>query len=659
MTYGNGSVADNRVMQGAQTNNQCYFKNAALNSDMDSYTYNRVRQIVGDSTIATSATYANSSFTIFIRFNQKDGITVADVNGSFNGTNLTADSPASKGSGTISYDKETGAAKPTVTTPGTTNSNFTSSALQGGGSFNGNIGIKDYVEGSIETGDIIPEGGVYYVKVTSINVGENTGYEEKLVAGDPFPKTVNYNDVFVFGDYEYRYGNTIHTYDNSYDGNRLKGWGAIALDKTKQEYEPLLSKINGQDLVYLGCTYASCKQLNKAPTIPESVTYMVGTFYHCEQLKIAPTLPPNVDVISAAFYHCSNLTQAPAIPQTVTAMLSTFTFCKSLTVAPVLPSSLTHAENLFCGCYNLKTYVGNSSGNFDGYIIPATIDIAKRMFDGCVNIQGNITIHGNPSVYDDCFKSTNTIFLNGQSTILNELAATDGYTDLSVNDKVRVSGNISGAKIPVGGTYYVGVTVTTVGDYTGATKTYQAGSSFPSTVSTGDVYVYGDYEYRYNAYYFTATTWVIDETQNGWGVRALSRKEKEYSAILPSVNGKPITNLHDLFAGCPLFTTLPSNFIIPDTVTVTESMFYGCAGLTTLPDGFTIPSNVKNVKAMFYACTMFSGEIIINANPSNTTQCFYGASYPILITGNSTKLAEIAATDGYSDLSNNDKVRIK
>ena len=68
MTYGNGSVAENRVMQGAQTNNQCYFKNASLaGSDITGYTYNRVRQIVGDSTIATSATYANSSFTIFIK----------------------------------------------------------------------------------------------------------------------------------------------------------------------------------------------------------------------------------------------------------------------------------------------------------------------------------------------------------------------------------------------------------------------------------------------------------------------------------------------------------------------------------------------------------------------------------------------------------------
>ena len=143
MTYGNGSVAENRVMQGNQIdNNQCYLKNASLNGSQTGYLYNRIRQSIGDDVITTSATYANSSFTIFIRFNQKDGVTVADVNGSFNGTNLTADAPASKGSGTNTSikDPNTGSMKPgNPSNPqgGTTNTNYSSSALQGGGTFNG------------------------------------------------------------------------------------------------------------------------------------------------------------------------------------------------------------------------------------------------------------------------------------------------------------------------------------------------------------------------------------------------------------------------------------------------------------------------------------------------------------------------------------------
>lgn len=55
--------------------------------------------------------------------------------------------------------------------------------------------------------------------------------------------------------------------------------------------------------------------------------------------------------------------------------------------------------------------------------------------------------------------------------------------------------------IPEGGTYYVGVTSTQLGDYTGYTQKLEKGDEFPAISSPGDVYVYGDYEYRYNFTY--------------------------------------------------------------------------------------------------------------------------------------------------------------
>ncbi len=152
MTYGNGSVAHDRVISGTQLQEvQCYFKNASLNGNQTGYTYNRVRQSIGDDLITTSATYRNSSFTIFIIFNQKDNVTVADVNGSFNGTNLYVGAPSSKGSGTDDYivDVNTSTITPNGTDSGTQQVNYTSSDLSGGGNFSGvNIVIKDYMDGS-------------------------------------------------------------------------------------------------------------------------------------------------------------------------------------------------------------------------------------------------------------------------------------------------------------------------------------------------------------------------------------------------------------------------------------------------------------------------------------------------------------------------------
>ena len=148
MTYGNASVAKDRIMEGAQIeNNQCYLKNLT-------YLYNMVRQSFGNDVITASSTYKNSSFTIFIKFSQKDNVKVADVSGAFNGTNLTPDSQASKGSGTSAYDPSTGNAIQTEQNPGKTNVDFDSSALQGGGAI---TFIPDYKQ-HVNAKGTIPNG---------------------------------------------------------------------------------------------------------------------------------------------------------------------------------------------------------------------------------------------------------------------------------------------------------------------------------------------------------------------------------------------------------------------------------------------------------------------------------------------------------------------
>lgn len=216
--------------------------------------------------------------------------------------------------------------------------------------------------------------------------------------------------------------------------------------------------------------------------------------------------------------------------------------------------------------------------------------------------------------------------------------ASDTYTGdtycLGCNTLISAGSKIT-PKIPEGGTYYVGVTNTKLGVYTGATAIYTEGENFPDTVNTGDVYVYGDYEYRYNYYYFYSTngsyssTWrSVSDTNyvaakhtatNGWGVRVRENKS-EYQEMLSYINNEPVKNLVDTFAR----TIVKVAPVIPTTVICMYDTFYFCDYLTTAP---TIPSSVNTLNCAFTACPKLTGEIEINCSylRSNSQSIYDGA----------------------------------
>ena len=80
--------------------------------------------------------------------------------------------------------------------------------------------------------------------------------------------------------------------------------------------------------------------------------------------------------------------------------------------------------------------------------------------------------------------------------------------DLSEEDLSKI--------IPARAVYYIGVTSTTIGEYESATAKLVEKEKMPETVGENDVYVYGNYEYRYNKYY-NGSTWKTNtnETRNG------------------------------------------------------------------------------------------------------------------------------------------------
>ena len=213
------------------------------------------------------------------------------------------------------------------------------------------------------------------------------------------------------------------------------------------------------------------------------------------------------------------------------------------------------------------------------------------------------------------------------------------------------------------------------------------GDEFPDTVSTGDKYTYGDYEYCYNNYSSSGDGWYwkSDASQNGWGVKVIkNRNNTQYSEILSSINGKPITNLNYTFMGCRIeasptipitVTNMEGTFqncnsltdvkVIPDSVVNMNKTFFNCTALTTISN---IPSNVTNMNATFFNCTALTtvptipskvnimsgtfqdctslaGDLQIDANPSSYNNCFSGTVEEIYLRrGASNMKEEIAKT---------------
>ena len=234
----------------------------------------------------------------------------------------------------------------------------------------------------------------------------------------------------------------------------------------------------------------------------------------------------------------------------------------------------------------------------------------------------------------------------------------------------------AGNLIPAGAHYYIGLGETEVGDYSGATEVLNPGDPFPETVKNGDVYTFGDYEYKYN---YTTSGWGgwYEETSiNGWGVAVLSKTKSSYGSILNSINNKPITSITGTFADCTEMTTSPaipssvtsmeyaymasglvdaSSIVIPNGVTSLNCTFSDCYELTKAP---VIPAQIDDMSSAFENCTSIGdAPIIIHANPTTYHNCFWyiskgvgSGAKDLVFGGTSSMLAEIAQERNWSSV---------
>ena len=277
---------------------------------------------------------------------------------------------------------------------------------------------------SLKHEGVIPKGGVYYVGVTSDTVGDYTGATATYNAGNSFPETINVGDVYVYGDYEYRY-KKVKT-SSSWSNSSNEGWGVAVIETTKEEYGEILESINKIDITSLSCAFYNCKSLIKAPVIPSGVTNMQYTFYNCGALTKAPVIPSGVTSLYSTFSNCSSLKTYEEsededgdfsnyiLPSGLTSIYSTFYNCTSLTKAPIIPSRIRSMEKTFSNCSKLTK----------APVIPSGVTNMQYTFQGCSALTGIVEINADPTSYSSCFNGTSKpITLTGTSTMLETIAS--------------------------------------------------------------------------------------------------------------------------------------------------------------------------------------------------------------------------------------------
>lgn len=271
----------------------------------------------------------------------------------------------------------------------------------------------------------IPAGATYYVGVISNILGNYSGATQTLTAGNAFPSEVKPGDVYVCGDYEYRY-RKFYNY-SQWDSSMTSGWGVRPLNSFKEEYGEILSNINGVDITSLEYTFDGCDSFKVAPAIPNGVVNMYATFQGCTLLSTAPVIPNGVTTLEATFASCTSLKEAPAIPSSVTCLDSTFCGCISLTRAPIIPTNVNNMSSTFADCSSL----------ISAPVIPSSVTIVNYLFHYCTSLTGEIEINAtrlnNSYVVENAFYGTKLpIVLTGSCEKLDVLAATSPKGNVTV-----------------------------------------------------------------------------------------------------------------------------------------------------------------------------------------------------------------------------------
>ena len=210
----------------------------------------------------------------------------------------------------------------------------------------------------------IPTGGVYYTGLTDkqYRFANYDGYEHMYVEGDLFPETVNVGDVYVYQNWEYRYGyaclrpltwNSLDIIgESSYSVYNIVpyGWSVATNRNTSSDgnYSTMLSSVNNRPvtnatLMFGGVTYPmTC---NSVGGISSELVTMYNAFSGTT-LQEMPEIPDGVINLSSAFDSCDQMKNPKTIPASVINMDSAFVDCTALEGVWEINAQITETSNL-------------------------------------------------------------------------------------------------------------------------------------------------------------------------------------------------------------------------------------------------------------------------------------------------------------------------
>lgn len=119
----------------------------------------------------------------------------------------------------------------------------------------------------------------------------------------------------------------------------------------------------------------------------------------------------------------------------------------------------------------------------------------------------------------------------------------------------------------------------------------------PENPVTGDVFIYNDYEYRYNMYFVNYGTWYERDEQNGWGARVLNDSKTSYNRPLSMIGDTPVVCLDNTYFNCKNLEQAPE---IPETIVYMRYTYQNCESLSD--DNINIPNSVKTLASAFDGC---------------------------------------------------------
>ena len=472
-----------------------------------------------------------------------------------------------------------------------------------------------------------------------------TYYEGDVVPCGYNPKMFDY---YIHDGYKYQYQCASISGGDGWGGNETSypGWGVIYLGEDASPPK-ILSTICNKPVTTMVYTFANKNFITSVPDIPDTITNMNGAFKNCSKITSILHLPDNVSNLEETFYNCKSLIKVIDLNkyESILSLSNTFYNCSSLEQLPLLPPNVQKLNSTFYNCISIKTIPTN-------FYIPENVSNMYGTFQNCRNLTGTLIIK-TPIIYKQsnnvdvgtclrCFDgvdfSKQKLYLNGHDNVNIDIIGRTGLHYCNVYSGMCANYNPESCRHLSNGASYIR-----------PGYTFYDGSWIPDSVSVGDRFSFGDYEYCYGKVYYTNIGWQDMQNPDGWGVRIINRDKLIYEQILTNVNGQPITSLRGLFFNCNSITDM-SYFIIPNTVTDTSSMFQMSSSLTKAP---ILTDNIENISYMFNGCSgLYGSTIVVNCTPTTFTHAFYYIDMSKITLGGSCDSnikIEIANTGQYGD----------